>query len=128
MIPTISGNLLLARSKPRTDNHIEFCSRQRTVTSVEFERSLELLLKILAAQGRTVVMFKLPLLPNRISYGRIQRQLASKCGVWLIPKRCLTAVLGDANATLDGLHLSQEGARQMTLLVERVLSPVLKSP
>jgi lysophospholipase L1-like esterase len=98
-------------------------------SSVEFERSLELLLKRLAAHGRTVVMmFELPLLPNRISYGRIQRRLASKYGVWLIPKRCFAAVLGDANATLDGLHLSQEGARQMALLVERVLSPVLKSP
>jgi lysophospholipase L1-like esterase len=28
---------------------------------------------------------------------------------------------------LDGLHLSQEGARQMALLVEKALSPVLKS-
>lgn len=97
-------------------------------SSIEFERNLELLLKRLAAQGRTVAMFELPLLPNRISYGRIQRRLASKYGVWLIPKRCFTAVLGDANATLDGLHLSQEGARQMALLVERALSSVLKSP
>jgi len=96
-------------------------------SSFEFERGLELLLKRLATQGRTVVMFELPLLPNRISYGQIQRRLASKYGVWLIPKRCFAAVLGDANATLDGLHLSQEGARQMALLVEKVLSPVLKS-
>lgn len=97
-------------------------------SSIDFERDLELLLKRLAKQGRTVVMFELPLLPNMISYGRIQRQLASKYGVWLIPKRCFVAVLGHANATLDGLHLSQEGARQMALLVEKVLSPVLKSP
>jgi acyl-CoA thioesterase I len=96
-------------------------------SSAEFERSLELLLKRLAVQGRTVVMFELPLLPNRISYGRIQRRLESKYGVWLIPKRSFAAVLGDVNATLDGLHLSQEGARQMALLVERVLSRVLKS-
>jgi acyl-CoA thioesterase I len=96
--------------------------------SSEFERSLEMLLERLAVHGRTVVMFELPLLPNRISYGRTQRRLASKYGVWLVPKRYFVAGLGDANATLDGLHLSQNGARQMALLVERVLSPVLKSP
>jgi acyl-CoA thioesterase I len=97
-------------------------------SSTEFERNLELLLKGLVRQGRTVVMFELPLLPNKIPYGQIQRRLASKYGVWLVPKRCLVAVLGGANATLDGLHLSQEGSRQMALLVEKVLSPVLKSP
>jgi hypothetical protein len=102
------------------------CSR--ALHPLSLSGALELLLKRLAAQGRTVVMFELPLLPNRISYGRIQRRLASKYGVWLIPKRCFAAVLGDANATLNGLHLSQEGARQMALLVERVLSPVLKAP
>jgi acyl-CoA thioesterase I len=97
-------------------------------SSVEFERSLKLLLERLAMPGRTVVMFELPLLPDRISYGRIQRQLASEYGVWLIPKRYFAAVIGGAKATSDGLHLSQEGARQMALLVRTVLSPVLKSP
>jgi acyl-CoA thioesterase I len=97
-------------------------------SSLEFERGLELLLKKLATPGRTVVMFELPLIPNRISYGRIQRRLASNYGVWLIPKHYLVAVLGDSNTTLDGLHLSEEGARQMASLVEKVLGPVLKSP
>lgn len=97
-------------------------------SSVEFERSLNLLLKRLVGPGRTVVMFELPLLPNRISYGRIQRRLASKYGVWLIPKRYFAAVIGGARATTDGLHLSQDGARRMALLVKTVLSPVLKSP
>lgn len=63
-------------------------------SSVEFERNLNLLLERLAAPGRTVVMFELPLLPNRISYGRIQRRLASEYGVWLIPKRYFAAVIG----------------------------------
>jgi acyl-CoA thioesterase I len=98
------------------------------VSSAEFGRNLELLLSKLATPGRTMVMFELPLLPNAIAYGRIQRRLASKYGAWLIPKHYFVEVLGGANATLDGLHLSQDGARQMALLVARVLSPVLKSP
>ncbi len=96
--------------------------------AVEFERNLELLLSKLTVPGRTIVMFELPLLPNRIAYGRIQRRLASKHGVWLVPKRCLVEVIGGANATLDGLHLSESGTRQMALLVAKVLSPVLKPP
>jgi lysophospholipase L1-like esterase len=96
-------------------------------SSAEFGRNLELLLSKLAVPGRTVVMFELPLWPNAIAYGRIQRRLASKYGVWLIPKHYFVRVIGGANATLDGLHLSESGAHQMALLVARVLSPVLKS-
>jgi acyl-CoA thioesterase-1 len=95
--------------------------------SVEFGRNLDLLLSKLAASGRTIVMFELPLLPNRVAYGRIQRRLASKYGVWLIPKHYFVAVIGGSDATLDGLHLSQNGAHQMALLVAKVLFPALQS-
>lgn len=95
--------------------------------SAEFEHNLELLLSKLIVPGRTVVMFELPLLPNRIVYGRIQRRLASKYGVWLIPKRYLAGVIGGADTTLDGLHLSHRGTRQMALVVSKVLSPLLKT-
>lgn len=95
--------------------------------STEFGRNLKLLLSKLVVPGRTVVMFELPLLPNRIAYGRIQRQLGSKYGVWLIPKRYLAGVIGGDNATSDGLHLSQSGTRHMALLVSKALSPLLKS-
>jgi acyl-CoA thioesterase-1 len=95
--------------------------------SVEFEHNLELLLAKLTIPGRTLVMFELPLLPNRIPYGQIQRRLASKYHVWLIPKRFFAAVIGGANATSDGLHLSPGGTRQMAMLVANALSPLLKS-
>lgn len=98
------------------------------VSSAEFGWNLELILSKLAVPGRTIVMFEVPLLPNAIAYGRVQRRLASKYGVWLVPKHYFVEVIGGANATLDGLHLSQNGARQMALLVAKVLSPVLKSP
>ncbi len=94
--------------------------------SSEFGRSLEAVLQTVAVPGRTVVMFELPLLPDRIAYGQIQRRLARKYGVWLIPKRYFVSVIGCANATSDGLHLLPEGTRRMATLVARVCEPVLK--
>jgi lysophospholipase L1-like esterase len=70
-------------------------------------------------------MFELPLLPNVIQYGQIQRRLAANYGVWLIPKRYFVGVISGANATSDGLHLSETGTRRMAALVAGVLSPVL---
>jgi acyl-CoA thioesterase-1 len=93
--------------------------------SVEFGRNLDRLLSKLVAPERTIVMFELPLLPNRVAFGRIQRQLASRYGVWLIPKHYFVEVLGGSNATLDGLHLSPNGARQMALLAAGFLSSVM---
>ncbi len=97
------------------------------VPSVQFGRSLDAVLQKVTAPGRTVVMFELPLLPDRISYGQIQRRLAKKYGVWLIPKRYFTGVIGGANATSDGLHLLPEGTRRMVTVVADALGPVLKS-
>ncbi len=94
--------------------------------STEFGRSLEAILQRVATPNRTVVMFELPLLPDRIAYGQIQRRLARKYGIWLIPKRYFTYVIGGADATSDGLHLLPEGTRRMAILVAQVLAPVLK--
>lgn len=96
------------------------------VPSADFERALESLLSKVSAAARTVVMFELPLLPHKIAYGQIQRRLANKYNVALIPKHCFTNVIGDANATSDGLHLSTTGARRMAVLVAQVLAPVLR--
>lgn len=97
------------------------------VPSGEFGKALDALLSKINAPGRTVVMFELPLFPNRIAYGQIQRRLAAKYGVWLIPKRFFVEVIGAANATSDGLHLSDAGTHQMATLVAQALSPVLKT-
>jgi acyl-CoA thioesterase-1 len=97
------------------------------VPSEEFGKGLDALLSRVRAPGRTVVMFELPLFPHKMAYGRIQRGLAAKYGVWLIPKRFFAEVIGGANGTSDGLHLSDEGTRRMATLVTHVLSPVLKS-
>ena len=97
------------------------------VSSDEYGKGLDALLSRATAPNRTVVMFELPLLPNKIAYGQMQRRLSAKYRVSLIPKRYFAQVIGDANATTDGLHLSASGARQMAALVAQVLSPIVKS-
>jgi lysophospholipase L1-like esterase len=97
------------------------------VSSAEFARNLDLLLSRLIAPGRTLVMFELPLLPHKTGYGIAQRRLSARYGVFLIPKHCFTDVLASADATSDGLHLSDTGAFKMAALVARVLCPVLKT-
>jgi acyl-CoA thioesterase I len=92
-----------------------------------FAQALESLLKKLSASGRTILMFELPLLPQMVSYGRVQRRLAAKYGVALIPKRYFASVLSGKDATSDGLHLSDVGARRMAALVAGILSADAKS-
>jgi acyl-CoA thioesterase I len=92
------------------------------MSSAEFGQALELLISSLSTPGRTLVMFELPLLPHKIGFGQMQRRLSTKYGVFLIPKHSFTGVLGGTNATSDGLHLSESGARKMATLVAQVLS------
>jgi acyl-CoA thioesterase-1 len=92
------------------------------VSSDEYGKSLDALLSKLSAPNRTVIMFELPVLPNKIAYGQIQRRLGAQYRVSLIPKRYFAQVIGEANATTDGLHLSDSGSRRMAALVALVLS------
>jgi acyl-CoA thioesterase I len=95
--------------------------------STAFSRALDGMLAKLAAPGRTLVMFELPLLPNRVEHGQIQRRLCGKYRVWLIRKRFLTEVIAGRDATSDGLHLTDAGARRMEAVVSRILAPVLRT-
>jgi len=97
------------------------------VSADDYSKALDELLFKVAAPGRTVVMFELPLVPTKIAYGRIQRRLGTKYGVALIPKRYFAQVLGDASATTDGLHLSTSGARGLAARVAQAFSSRLRS-
>jgi acyl-CoA thioesterase I len=78
-------------------------------TSAEkFEQDLDKLLSRVPSSC-TCAMFELPLLPFHNKWGEIQRALAKKYKVILIPKKCMTDVIGGNGNTLDGLHLSQKG-------------------
>jgi acyl-CoA thioesterase I len=98
------------------------------VPTKDFERALNALLLNVTGPGRMVIMFELPLLPQRISYGRVQRRLAAKYGVQMIPKRYFVDIIRGADATSDGIHLSDVGARRMAVLVAQVLSTILNPP
>ena len=91
----------------------------------DFEENLDRLLSRLSGWNRQVIMFELPLPPLGNSYGRVQRRLAGKHGVALIPKRIFMRVLAADGATLDSIHLSQEGHNLMAASVWRILQPAL---
>lgn len=92
----------------------------------QFHRDLNALLEQLASPSRQIIMFELPLPPLSNSFGRVQRQLARQYNVKLIPKRVFARVLTAENATLDSIHLSQEGHQQMADAVWEVVEPALE--
>jgi acyl-CoA thioesterase-1 len=89
--------------------------------TVEFARNLDSLLGLVCDPGRQVVMFELPLPPLGNEYGRVQRQLAAKHGVQLIPRRTLMGILGANGATVDSLHLTRTGHQRMADAVWQIL-------
>jgi len=87
----------------------------------QFEVDLERLIRRLDRPGRTLVMFELPSLPLRNAFGLAQRRVATAHDVRMIPRRCLAGVLTTPGATVDGIHLSEAGHRQLAERVWRVL-------
>jgi len=84
-----------------------------STTSRQFAIDLDALLTFVSRNDRQVVMFELPLPPFCHEYGRIQRSLAVKHGVALVPKRIFLSVIAGSNSTLDSIHLSQSGHQLM---------------
>jgi lysophospholipase L1-like esterase len=82
-----------------------------------FEEGLSQILKKATKSGRLAVMLELPLRPQDIQYGRIQRRLAKKYGVVLVPKHFFARIFATKGATVDLVHLSPVGHR---LMAERV--------
>ena len=86
-----------------------------------FAESLDALLAKLHSHEHRIVMFELPLPPLYNAFGRAQREAARRHHATLIPKHCMTTVLGTRNGTLDGLHLSQTGHDALAEEIERML-------
>jgi acyl-CoA thioesterase I len=85
----------------------------RRVPVGEFENHLDMLIKSLSRPKHQLFMFELPLFPLCNEYGRIQRSVAMKYKVALIPKRFLSSILCAPGYTIDGIHLSPRGHKQM---------------
>ena len=94
-------------------------------TGKGFETDLDEHLTALRKPGRTLVMIELPLLSGQAAMGRGQRTLAQAHGVHLIPKRFFARVLGDPEATNDGLHLSARGTMAMASMVREQIGALL---
>lgn len=86
-------------------------------TASDFESALDELLAEAKRATPRVAMFELPLPPGKWRFGAVQRRLARKHGVTLIPRRVLARVLADPSLVDDGLHLSDAGH---AVLAERV--------
>jgi acyl-CoA thioesterase I len=89
-------------------------------STADFERDLRRLLEALQGTSRRIIMFELPLPPFSNGYGRTQRRLANEFGAVLIPKSVLAGVIGSARTTLDGLHLSEAGRRELAEAVRKI--------
>lgn len=89
------------------------------------EKDFALLLTTVARRDRTVVMFELPVvpIPGAFDLTRLQRRLATKFGVRLIPRRSFAKVLFSNGSTIDSLHLSRIGHQRMAELVSEVFLP-----
>lgn len=95
--------------------------------SQQIEADLDRLLLRLSPPkaDRTLVMFELPVppIPGGYEFARLQRRLAHRHAVRLIPRRKFAGVLFAAEVTTDGLHLSSVGHRAVADLVLRTLNP-----
>ena len=90
----------------------------------KFRGDLEKMLALACGPHRCVAMIELPLPPFYNRYGMVQRALAKSYGVTLIPKRYLARIISTPGATVDGLHLSNDGHA----LLARSLSEMLVHP
>ena len=86
-----------------------------------FREQLDSLIASLCADGHRVLVVELPLPPFRNAFGEVQRSIVAKYGVDMLPKRCMTGVLGIERATLDGLHFSQTGHDAMAEIFAGVI-------
>jgi acyl-CoA thioesterase I len=91
-------------------------------SAADFDDRLDALLAQVCRNGRTVLMFELPLPPFCNDFGLTQRRLAAKHGVRLIPRRILVSVLTAADATVDSIHLTQSGHQAMADRVWSLIS------
>ncbi len=92
-----------------------------STSSAQFARDLDALLDHVSSPKRQVMMLELPLPPFNHEYGRIQRSLAGKHNVSLVPKRVFLSILAGNDSTLDTIHLSQAGHQQMAACVWRLV-------
>ncbi|MCA1686457.1 MAG: acyl-CoA thioesterase, partial [Planctomycetia bacterium] len=84
-----------------------------------------LLTRLKAGKNRVILM-ELPLPPTYNRFGAIQRRLARRQGVLLVPKRVLLGVLEESGATLDSIHLTRAGHDRLAEAVWQTIRPAYR--
>ena len=95
---------------------------QSSVSPEKFQADLDRLLESVSGSRRIVIMFELPLPPWHHRWGEIQRRLASKHQVVLIPKRMLATIVTTPGTINASGQLSPQGHLLMAQLVEELAS------
>jgi len=93
-------------------------------TTVEkFSKDLDALLSFVCQEQRQVIMLELPLFPFHNQFGAVQRRIARKHGVKLVPKRVFISVLTSPDSTIDSVHLTQTGHDLFAEAMWKILKP-----
>ncbi len=92
----------------------------------DYARHLDALLSRLGQIAETTVMIELPVLPGSREYAVIQRRLARKHQIPLIPKRQFACILTEPGSSLDGVHLTQQGHNAMARWAWSILAAPLR--
>ncbi|MCA9090195.1 MAG: hypothetical protein KDA90_16350 [Planctomycetaceae bacterium] len=87
---------------------------------VEFASALEALIQKLSS-AHEVWMFELPLPPGFQRFGQVQRRLAARYSIRLIPKSVLSRLILSSESTLDSIHLTKQGHERFADRVEFLL-------
>jgi acyl-CoA thioesterase-1 len=88
-----------------------------------FEQDLKRILKRVRNAKRAVIMLELPLQPQYLVYGTIQRKTAKEFDATLVPKKFIVSILGSKGATVDLAHLSPYGHELMAERIWSLLKP-----
>ncbi len=85
----------------------------------DFRRELEELLKTLSGHRRVIMMFELPRLSSGGSFIKVQREMADKYGVILIPRRILAGVIYNWRQTNIN-NLSEKDHQQLAEYLAKI--------
>ena len=93
-----------------------------------FEKDLETIIVSCKEGNNSLIMLELPCFPWQTRYPKVQRKLARKYDIILIPKRFFVSVLSEKDASPDLAHLTESGHQEMAemiwSLIENSVSPV----
>lgn len=87
----------------------------------KFESDYEYIIKRLIDRKCEIIMLELPSFPWQISHARIQRKLANKYNINMIPKRFFIEAISYPGANSDLVHLTSTGHKKMATIMTEFL-------